>query len=317
MIEARGLTKRYGSRTAVDDLTFTVRPGIVTGFLGPNGAGKSTTMRMALGLDAPTRGSVTVNGKPYREHDAPLHEVGALLEARSVHTGRSAYHHLLALAQTAGIARTRVEAVIELVGLHDVARKRAGSFSLGMGQRLGIATALLGDPRTLILDEPVNGLDPEGIRWIRDLLKGLADEGRTVFVSSHLMSEMALTAEHLIVIGRGRLIADVSVTEFIAGAARNVVRVRSTEPERLRALLAAPDVAVSPVDDGALEVSGLTCDQIGLAAGPAGIYLLELTPQQASLEDAFMDLTRDTVEFHVPTATGARSSQRATSGGQR
>jgi len=317
MIEARGLTKRYGSRTAVDDLTFTVRPGIVTGFLGPNGAGKSTTMRMALGLDAPTRGSVTVNGKPYREHAAPLHEVGALLEARSVHTGRSAYHHLLALAQTAGIARTRVEEVIELVGLHDVARKRAGSFSLGMGQRLGIATALLGDPRTLILDEPVNGLDPEGIRWIRDLLKGLADEGRTVFVSSHLMSEMALTAEHLIVIGRGRLIADVSVTEFIAGAARNVVRVRSTEPERLRALLAAPDVAVSPVDDGALEVSGLTCDQIGLAAGPAGIYLLELTPQQASLEDAFMDLTRDTVEFHVPTATGASSSQRATSGGQR
>ncbi len=311
VIEAKGLTKRYGDRTAVDDLTFTVRPGIVTGFLGPNGAGKSTTMRMILGLDTPSAGSVTVNGKPYREHVAPLDEVGALLEARSVHTGRSAYNHLLALAQTASIPRSRVEDVIDAVGLHEVARKRAGGFSLGMGQRLGIAAALLGDPRTVILDEPVNGLDPEGIRWIRDLLKGLAAEGRTVFVSSHLMSEMALTAEHLIVIGRGRLIADLSVADFIAQASRNVVRVRTPEPDRLRAVLTGPDVTVTPADDGALEVSGLSSDQIGLAAGPAGIYLLELSTQQASLEDAFMDLTRDSVEFQAGPRTTASTTTTA------
>jgi ABC-2 type transport system ATP-binding protein len=305
MIEARGLTKRYGDSVAVDDLSFTVRPGVVTGFLGPNGAGKSTTMRMILGLDAPTRGSVTVNGKPYRQHAAPLHEVGALLDARSVHPGRSAYHHLLALAQTNGIRRGRVDEVIDAVGLREVARRRAGGFSLGMGQRLGIATALLGDPRTIILDEPINGLDPEGIRWSRSLLRGLAAEGRTVLISSHLMSEMALTAQHLIVIGRGRLIADTSVDEFIAGAARNVVRVRSTDPDALAVLLHRPEVGVTLDQDGALTVSGLTTDQIGTLAGAAGITLLELAAQQASLEDAFMDITRDAVEFRAPTTTGA------------
>ena len=241
MIEAHGLTKDYGEKRAVDELSFTVRPGIVTGFLGPNGSGKSTTMRLILGLDAPTAGTVTVNGKRYRDHAAPLHEVGALLEARSVHTGRSAYNHLLALAQTHGIPSGRVDELIDLVGLHEVARKRAGQFSLGMGQRLGIATALLGDPSTLLLDEPVNGLDPEGIHWIRNLLKSLAAEGRTVFVSSHLMAEMALTADHLIVIGRGRLIADTSVDEFVRRASGNVVRVRAPEATRLRELLLGPD----------------------------------------------------------------------------
>jgi ABC-2 type transport system ATP-binding protein len=227
VIEAVDLTKNYGRKRAVDGLSFTVRPGIVTGFLGPNGSGKSTTMRLILGLDRPSQGDVRVNGKHYRDHAAPLHEVGALLEARSVHPGRSARNHLLALAQTHGIARRRVDELIDLVGLHDVAKKRAGQFSLGMGQRLGIATALLGDPSTVMLDEPVNGLDPEGIHWMRNLLKRLAAEGRTVFVSSHLMSEMALTAEHLIVVGRGRLIADTSVAAFIDQAARNTVRVRS------------------------------------------------------------------------------------------
>src|SRR5256886_12517635 len=236
MIAARDLTKDYGDKRAVDGLTFSVEPGVVTGFLGPNGSGKSTTMRLILGLDAPTRGDVTVNGKHYREHAAPLHEVGALLEARSVHTGRSAYNHLLALAQTHGIPRRRVDELIDLVGLRDVAKKRAGQFSLGMGQRLGIAAALLGDPATLILDEPVNGLDPEGIHWIRNLLKGLAAEGRTVFVSSHLMSEMSLTAEHLIVIGRGRLIADTSVSDFINKASHKAVVVRTPDATRLREL---------------------------------------------------------------------------------
>jgi ABC-2 type transport system ATP-binding protein len=303
MIEARGLTKRYGDKVAVDDLTFTVRPGRVTGFLGPNGAGKSTTMRMILGLDAPTRGSVTVNGRPYREHAAPLREVGALLDARSVHPGRSAYHHLLALARTCGIRRSRVDEVVEAVGLQEVARRRAGGFSLGMGQRLGIATALLGDPRTVILDEPVNGLDTEGIRWIRSLLRSLAAEGRTVFVSSHLMNEMALVAQHVIVIGRGRLIADSGMDELVAGAARKVARVRSTDPDGLAALLRAPDVTVSREDGGALTVSGLSTDQIGTAAGAAGITLLELTAQQASLEEAFMEMTRDAVEFRAPTTT--------------
>ncbi len=311
MIEAQNLSKTYGDKTAVDDVSFTVRPGIVTGFLGPNGAGKSTTMRMIIGLDAPTAGSVTVNGKPYAAHRAPLHEVGALLEARSVHTGRTAYHHLRALAQTSGIPRSRVEEVIEMVGLTGVARKRAGGFSLGMGQRLGIASALLGDPATVILDEPVNGLDPEGIRWIRDLLKDLAAQGRTVFISSHLMSEMAVTAQHLIVIGRGKIIADESVDSFIAKASGNIVRVRATEPERLSALLTGPDVAVRTGADGVLEAVGLSSDQIGLAAGPAGIYLLELAPQQASLEDAFMDLTRDTVEY--TTTAGAHTSMGARS----
>lgn len=301
MIEAHGLTKFYGRKKAVDDLTFTVRPGVVTGFLGPNGAGKSTTMRMILGLDAPTAGTVQVNGKAYREHPAPLHEVGALLEARSVHTGRSAFNHLLALAQTSGISRARVNEVVELAGLQEVAGKRAGGFSLGMGQRLGIASALLGDPQTLILDEPVNGLDPDGIRWVRNLLQSLAAEGRTVFVSSHLMSEMAQTAQHLIVIGRGRLIADTSVDDFIAGSSRNLVRVRTTDPHALAVVLKGPDVSVVTAHSGALEVSGLSTDQIGLAAGRAGITLLELSAQQTSLEEAFMDLTKDAVEYHGAT----------------
>jgi ABC-2 type transport system ATP-binding protein len=300
MIEVQGLTKRYGDKVAVDDLSFTVQPGRVTGFLGPNGAGKSTTMRLILGLDAPTRGSATVNGKPYRRQAAPLHEVGALLEARSVHPGRSAYHHLLAIAQTGGIGRRRVDEVVELVGLREVVRRRAGRFSLGMGQRLGIATALLGDPRTLLLDEPLNGLDTEGIRWVRSLLRSLAAEGRTVFVSSHLMNEMALTAQHLIVIGRGRLLAD-----FVARAGSGVVRVRSTDPDALAARLRSPEVAVSPAGDGALTVSGLSTDQVGRVAGAAGITLLELTAQQASLEDAFMTATRDAVEFRAPTTMGA------------
>ena len=297
MIEARGLTKDYGEKRAVDGLSFTIRPGVVTGFLGPNGSGKSTTMRLILGLDGPTAGDVTVNGRHYRDHAAPLHEVGALLEARSVHTGRSAYYHLLALAQTHGIPTSRVRELIDLVGLHEVARKRAGAFSLGMGQRLGIATALLGDPSTVILDEPANGLDPEGIHWMRNLLKGLAAEGRTVFVSSHLMSEMALTADHLIVIGRGRLIADASVEEFVARASRNVVLVRSPELERLRGLLARPEVAFEAGERGGLEVHGLTAAQIGDVAADASIAIHELTPLQASLEEAFMELTRGEVEF--------------------
>jgi ABC-2 type transport system ATP-binding protein len=300
MIEAHGLTKRYGDKVAVDDLSFTVRPGVVTGFLGPNGAGKSTTMRLILGLDAPTSGSVTVDGKPYRRLAAPLHEVGALLDARSVHPGRSARNHLLAISRTCGIPRSRVDEVIEAVGLHQVARKRAGGFSLGMGQRLGIAAALLGDPHTVILDEPVNGLDTEGIRWIRSLLRALAAEGRTVFVSSHLMSEMAMTAQHLIVIGRGRLIADTGVEEFIAGAARASVRVRSTHPDELAGLLRPRAAAVSRDGDGALSVSGLSTDEVGRLAGAAGITLLELTALQASLEEAFIDMTSDAVEFRAP-----------------
>jgi ABC-2 type transport system ATP-binding protein len=300
MIEAHALTKRYGERAAVTDLSFTVRPGVVTGFLGPNGAGKSTTMRMILGLDAPTSGRATVNGKHYAEHRAPLHEVGAMLEARAIHTGRTAYNHLLSLAATTGIGRRRVDEVIDIVGLGEVARKRVGGFSLGMGQRLGIASALLGDPATLVLDEPVNGLDPEGILWIRTLLKDLAAEGRTVLLSSHLMSEMALTAEHLIVIGRGRLIADTSVEEFVRAAAGTSVRVRTDEAEPLRRLLVGPDVAVASVDARVLEVTGLSSDRIGRIAADAGIALAELTPQQASLEEAFMELTRDAVEYQAP-----------------
>jgi ABC-2 type transport system ATP-binding protein len=297
VIEARGLTKDYGEKRAVDGLTFSVRPGIVTGFLGPNGSGKSTTMRLIIGLDRPTAGDVTVNGKHYRDHDAPLHQVGALLEARSVHTGRSAYNHLLALAQTHGIPRRRVEELIDLVGLRDVAKQRVGKFSLGMGQRLGIAAALLGDPSVVMLDEPVNGLDPEGIHWMRSLLKGLAADGRTVFVSSHLMSEMSLTADHLIVIGRGRIIADTSTAEFVQAASGNVVRVRSPQAAELRGLLVAPDVNVEALDPGLLEVRGLTAAQIGNVAAANGIALHELTPQQASLEEAFMDLTREEIEF--------------------
>ncbi|HWE92146.1 MAG TPA: ABC transporter ATP-binding protein [Pseudonocardiaceae bacterium] len=302
MIELRGVTKRYGPKTAVDDLTFSVRPGIVTGFLGPNGAGKSTTMRLILGLDAPTEGDVTVNGKHYAEHAAPLREVGALLEAKAVHTGRSAYHHLLAQALTHGIPKRRVEEVIDLVGLQEVARKRVGGFSLGMGQRLGIAAALLGDPATLVLDEPVNGLDPEGVRWIRNLLRTLAAEGRTVFLSSHLMSEMALTAEHLIVIGKGRLIANASVEELTAQSSRKVVRVRTEQATKLRELIAGPDVSVTAMEPGLLEVHGLTGSQIGQFACDNAIPLAELTPVQASLEEAFMDITQDSVEFHTDAA---------------
>ncbi|HET7046014.1 MAG TPA: ATP-binding cassette domain-containing protein [Gaiellaceae bacterium] len=299
MIEAEGLTKEYGDKRAVDGISFVVRPGIVTGFLGPNGSGKSTTMRLILGLDAPSAGDVRVNGKHYRDHPAPLHEVGALLEARSVHTGRSAHNHLLALAQTHGISKRRVAELVDLVGLHEVARKRAGQFSLGMGQRLGIATALLGDPATVMLDEPVNGLDPEGIHWIRNLLKQLAAEGRTVFVSSHLMSEMALTADHLIVIGRGRLIADASVDEFLRRHSKKVVRVRSPQADELVALVAGPDVTASPLEPGLVEIDGLTAEQVGEAAAANGFVLHELTPQQVTLEDAFIDLTQGELEFRA------------------
>jgi ABC-2 type transport system ATP-binding protein len=311
MIEARGLTKDYGDKRAVDDLSFTVRPGVVTGFLGPNGAGKSTTMRLILGLDAPSGGDVTVNGKHYRELGEPLHEVGAVLEARSVHGGRAAYYHLLALAQTHGIPKRRVLELIDLVGLHEVARRRAGEFSLGMGQRLGIATALLGDPATLLLDEPVNGLDPEGIQWIRNLLKGLAAEGRTVFVSSHLMSEVAMTADHLIVIGRGRLIADASVEEVVRRASGNVVRVRSPQATRLHQLLVGEDVSVTSAEAGLLEVSGLTAQQIGDLAAAHGIALHELTPLEASLEQAFMELTREELEFEASKSPSERESEEA------
>ncbi|MFI7283973.1 ABC transporter ATP-binding protein [Micromonospora chersina] len=297
MIDVTGLSKRYGDKLAVDSLTFQVRPGIVTGFLGPNGAGKSTTMRMILGLDAPTAGTVTVNGSRYADHPAPLREIGALLEAKAVHTGRSARNHLLALAATHGIGRRRVDEVIDLVGLHEVAGKRAGGFSLGMGQRLGIAAALLGDPRVVMLDEPVNGLDPDGIRWIRDLLKGLAAEGRTVFVSSHLMSEMAQTAEHLVVVGRGRLIADVSLAEFTRRASRATVRVRSPQATALRDVLAGPTVAITGGEPGLLEVTGLTREQVGDRAAAAGLTLHELSATEASLEEAFMTMTRDAVEY--------------------
>jgi ABC-2 type transport system ATP-binding protein len=312
VIDVRGVTKRYGERLAVDDLTFAVQPGVVTGFLGPNGAGKSTTMRLILGLDAPTSGTVRINGFAYRELAAPLHEVGAMLEARAIHTGRSAYNHLLALAQTHGIPRGRVEEVIELVGLGAVARKRVGGFSLGMGQRLGVAAALLGDPTTVILDEPANGLDPEGIHWIRNLLKNLAAEGRTVFLSSHLMSEMAQTAEHLIVIGRGRLIADTSVAEFVRRASSDAaVRVRSPQATELyeELLRRGELVRVQSVEPGLLEVSGLTGEQIGGLALEARIVISELTPLQASLEEAFMTLTGDSVEYHADAGAGNETDE--------
>ncbi len=300
MIEAFGLTKRYGDKLAVDDLCFTVQPGVVTGFLGPNGSGKSTTMRMLLGLDRPTAGRSSINGRPYERLNAPLCEVGALLEARAIHTGRSARNHLLALAATHGIGRRRVDDMLEVVGLSDVAGKRVGGFSLGMGQRLGIASALLGDPHTLVLDEPVNGLDPEGIVWIRTLLRSLAAEGRTIFVSSHLMSEMSLTATHLIVVGQGRLIADASVAELTEASGVSVVRVRTDEAPRLRDLLAADKVSVTSTERDQLTVTGLSSRQIGQAAADAGIALIELTPHQTSLEEAFMELTRDAVEFGKP-----------------
>ncbi|MEU2338488.1 ATP-binding cassette domain-containing protein [Streptomyces sp. NPDC006654] len=305
MIDARQLTKRYGEKTAVDGLEFVVKPGTVTGFLGPNGAGKSTTMRMVVGLDAPTSGSVTVNGRHYAQHRAPLQEVGALLEAKSIHPGRSARNHLRALALTHGIPRRRVDEVIELAGLGSVAAKRAGAFSLGMGQRLGIAAALLGDPQTVMLDEPVNGLDPEGVLWIRNLLTSLAEEGRTVFVSSHLMSEMALVADHLIVVGRGRLLADTTVRDLVRRAGGDTVHVATQDPARLREALAGPGVDVTGrIGSEELEVTGLSAREIGLKAAEHGIALFELSTREVSLEQAFMDLTKDAVEYHGSTTAG-------------
>ena len=298
MIEVRSLTKRYGPKVAVDDLSFDVHPGAVTGFLGPNGAGKSTTMRLLLGLDRPSAGGSRINGRAYVDFPAPLREVGALLEARAVHTGRSARNHLLAMAATNKIPRRRVDDMLGLVGLEEVAGKRAGGFSLGMGQRLGIASALLGDPSTLLLDEPVNGLDPEGILWIRNLLQGLAAEGRTVFVSSHLMSEMAVTATQLVVVGRGRLIASGSVDDLIHRASTGAVIVRTKEVDRLESALTGPDRHIERPRPGTLKVSGMDSEAVGLAAAREGIPLIELTAQQATLEEAFMEITRDAVEFH-------------------
>ncbi|WP_234542227.1 ABC transporter ATP-binding protein [Streptomyces shenzhenensis] len=301
MIELAGLTKRYGDKTAVDDLTFTVRPGIVTGFLGPNGAGKSTTMRMILGLDHPTAGRVRIDGKRYEQLKDPLTYIGALLDAKAVHGGRSAFNHLLCLAQSNGIPRARVAEVLDTVGLTAVARKKAKGFSLGMGQRLGIAGALLGDPRILMFDEPVNGLDPEGIHWIRTLMKTLAAQGRTVFVSSHLMSEMALTADHLVVIGQGRLLADTSMADFIRTNSRSYVRVRSPQRERLLDVLHGAGITVVETGTGALEAEGGKAEPIGELAAQNGIVLHELSIQQASLEEAFMQLTAESVEYHAHT----------------
>ena len=312
MIEAHQLTKRYGEKTAVDRLDFTVKPGTVTGFLGPNGAGKSTTMRMIVGLDAPTAGSVTVNGRRYAQHSSPLQEVGALLEAKSIHPGRSAFDHLMAQAYTHGIPRRRVDEVIEMTGLQTVAKKRAGAFSLGMGQRLGIAAALLGDPATVMLDEPVNGLDPEGVLWIRNLLTGLAADGRTVFVSSHLMSEMALVADHLIVVGRGRLLADTTVQDLVRDAGGDTVRVVTADPSRLRELLAGSGVEITGrAGSEELLVTGLDAREIGITAAEHGIVLYELTPRTVSLEQAFMELTRDAVEYHGTTTVDEKQGSAA------
>ena len=299
MIEARNLTKHYGATVAVDDLSFDVKPGIVTGFLGPNGAGKTTTMRMILGLDHPNRGQVTIGGRRYRELPTPLHEVGALLDAKAMHGGRKAYNHLLLLAQSNGIAARRVDEVLAIVGLESVAKRRASGFSLGMGQRLGIAAALLGDPDVLMFDEPVNGLDPEGIAWVRQLMKALATEGKTVFVSSHLMSEMALTADHVIVIGRGRMIRDESITSFVNSSSKGSVRVVSPDAARLAQLLTAQGAVVETARDGELEVTGPDASAIGELAASNGVVLHELTPHRASLEEAFMELTQESVEFHA------------------
>ncbi|MEV1085715.1 ABC transporter ATP-binding protein [Streptomyces sp. NPDC050211] len=299
MIELEGLTKRYGEKVAVNNLTFAVRPGIVTGFLGPNGAGKSTTMRMILGLDHPTAGDVRIDGKHYDQLKDPLTYIGALLEAKAWHGGRSAYNHLLCLAQSNGIPSSRVREVLETVGLTAVARKKTKGFSMGMGQRLGIAGALLGDPRILMFDEPVNGLDPEGIHWIRNLMKSLAAQGRTVFVSSHLMSEMALTADHLVVIGQGRLLADTTMADFIARNSRSYVRIRTPQRERLLDVLHGAGVTVVETGNGTLEVDGSKSERIGELAAQHQIVLHELSPQQASLEEAFMQLTAESVEYHA------------------
>jgi len=299
MIEARGLTKRYGDTLAVDNLSFSIAPGKITGFLGPNGAGKTTTMRMILGLDQPTSGSVTINGQPFAKAAQPMREVGALLDAKALHGGRSAYNHLLCLAQSNNLPTKRVGEALALVGLTDVAKKRTKGFSLGMGQRLGIAAALLGDPQILMFDEPVNGLDPEGILWIRNLMKALAAEGRTVFVSSHLMSEMENTADHLLVIGRGRLIADCTVDEFITANSQLHVRVRTPQPDLLAKLVAAAGGTVKDDGQGALTVSGLDPGQVGDLAFDNSVRLHELSPVHASLEQAFMELTASSVEFHA------------------
>jgi ABC-2 type transport system ATP-binding protein len=299
MIEARGLTKRYGGTVAVDNLSFSVTPGKITGFLGPNGAGKTTTMRLILGLDEPTSGTVAVDGRPFRQVAQPMREIGALLDAKALHGGRSAYNHLLCLAQSNNLPKARVDQVLSLVGLADVAGKRTKGFSLGMGQRLGIAAALLGDPKILMFDEPVNGLDPEGILWIRNLMKALAADGRTVFVSSHLMSEMENTADHLIVIGRGKLIADCTVDEFIAANSQLNVRVRTPQPDQLAKLVAAAGGTVRENGDGVMVVSGLEASQIGDLAYDNSVRLHELAPAQASLEQAFMELTASSVEFHA------------------
>ena len=299
MIEARGLVKRYGGTAAVDDLSFTIRPGQVTGFLGPNGAGKTTTMRLILGLDHPSAGAVTVNGRPYAQLASPMREVGALLDAGAVHGGRTARGHLLCLAQTNGIARRRVDEVLGLTGLTSVAGKRTKGFSLGMRQRLGIAAALLGDPQVLMFDEPVNGLDPEGIRWIRTLMRSLAAEGRTVLVSSHLMSEMEYTADHLLVIGRGRLIADCGMAEFIARGSGQAVQVRTPHPDELTRAVAAAGGTVTPAEDPYLEVRDLTEEQVSDLAFARGIRLYHLAATRVSLEHAFMELTADSVDYRA------------------
>lgn len=296
MIQATGLTKRYGAKTAVAGIDFEVRPGVVTGFLGPNGAGKSTTMRMIVGLDAPSAGSVTVNGKPYREQRAPLHEVGALLEAKAAHKGRTARNHLRVLAATHRIPDRRVDEVIELAGLTEVARKRVGGFSLGMGQRLGIAAALLGDPATLILDEPVNGLDPDGVRWVRTFVRQLAAEGRTVLLSSHLMSEMAQTADHVIVLGRGRVLADMPIGQLIAGGGSKVA-VASPRATELAPLLRSKGATVTDGSAERFEVSGMDAAAVGDAAAAAGIALHELTTVSSSLEEVYLSMTADEVEY--------------------
>jgi ABC-2 type transport system ATP-binding protein len=313
MIEATGLTKRYGTKTAVDDISFVARPGRVTGFLGPNGAGKSTTMRLVVGLDRPTSGSVTVNGKSYTSLAAPLREVGVLLDAKAVHTGRSARNHLLALAATHRIGRARVDEVIGLTGLESVAKKRVGGFSLGMGQRLGIAVALLGDPATLIFDEPVNGLDPEGVIWVRTLARFLAGEGRTVFLSSHLMSEMAQTADQIIVLGRGRVIADATVAEIVAMAKGNAVRVRTPDAARFAPLLVGAGVTPSTTEPDLFTVTGLDAPRIGELASQSGIVLHELAPISGSLEDAYLALTQDEVEYHSGGATATPVTTEAAS----
>jgi ABC-2 type transport system ATP-binding protein len=305
MIEASGLTKRYGDKLALERLSFQVLPGRVTGFLGPNGAGKSTTMRMILGLDAPTGGSATVNGRAYRRLPAPLWEVGAILDATALHGGRTAHDHLLWLAQSNRIPRRRVHEVLELVGLAQVARRRVRGFSLGMEQRLGIAAALLGDPGVLIFDEPVNGLDTEGIRWIRNLMKGLAAEGRTVLVSSHLMSEMAVTADHLLIIGRGRLLADTTVDELIARVAVARVLVRAPNVSELRDALVQRGATVTDTEPMVLTVDGLAAESIGEVAAARGLVVHELVPQRASLEQAYMELTRDAVEYRDEERTAA------------